>query len=1276
MADVVGTAFEVLGKALLRIFRSSSDRYVRKHEGFVADISELEASYSQLTDAQLGAKTDELRDYIRQQQEQIIGSPLREELTRLLLLPDEARRPAKARLTAQLRQCSDAILTEAFAVVREASDRHLGVRNVFDDQYDFDPAIFSPTMRQVYDDVKARVIEGDNIHQIELPPEFYAEVRAQYIAEERPPFRFRHFDVQMIGGSVLYEGAIAEMATGEGKTLVATLAAYVVALSGRQVHIITTNDFLAQRDRDWMAPVYEALGLTVGAIQSDMDSVGPDRKAQYACDICYGTNNEFGFDYLRDNMKVAAEDQVQGPLDYAIVDEVDDILIDEARTPLIISGPAHDNTDRYKQADKIARELIRHQREYENIEKQIDQTKRQIANTEGELKDARKSKDDSRLAKAQKQLQEHQQMLPRLEDKLAQATQYYEVEYDRKSAHLTHDGIGMAQDLAGVGSFFVGSNMEWPHLMEQSIRAHVVFEREKEYVVQNNEVVIVDEFTGHLMTGRQWSDGLHQAVEAKEGVTIKEESQTLATITIQNFFKLYQQLAGMTGTAMTEADEFMKIYLLNVLAIPTNKPIIRDDRTDVIYKTLPEKFDAIVDEIYEVSRKGQPVLIGTISVEKSETLSAALTKRYGLDHEVLNAKQHAREGAIIVKAGQQHRRPDGKMWGNITIATNMAGRGVDIKLGPGITELGGLYVLGSERHEARRIDNQLRGRCGRQGDPGATQFFLCFQDDLMHIFAPDWTVKALTWIGWQEGEPIFHPRISKGVEKAQKRVEQRNFESRKSLLEYDEVMDYQRQVFYTRRQGILEGRGLGGLIAEMIDDIIAEHCQKMLSRDYPYECIAEWAATTYGIDLDLDRIRGAEADALEDMFRDHARNDAEQEINVTLGEYMADDIPPDEWDLKGLSKWAMSAFAISISQNHLRKMTPDQVERELIDAATERVAKFDFSRLASFLEKDFGLRSLCEWFNQKIPLQIDLDALTGRPAADIESQLLELTRQAYRRREIEYPVDFILNMSMRRQHAGSGFAARDIADWARFKYRAELPQEDLQELSYDKTRDKLLQLSESFANGALKTEIDQALAHCQWDDNTRAELAEWANERYQLSLDPTELDPENAYEAIDSGAHAFLRQELTDLERYVLLQIYDASWKDHLYAMDHLKGSVGLRGFAEKDPKMEYKREGYRMFQDMLSGTREKVTDIIFKAQLDTNESIRSVWNISGVNHAQTDRFRGGMGASEDQAAAQAPQGEGAVTKTIRLAKPKVGRNDPCPCGSGKKYKKCCGRNP
>jgi preprotein translocase subunit SecA len=873
------------------------------------------------------------------------------------------------------------------------------------------------------------------------------------------------------------------------------------------------------------------------------------------------------------------------------------------------------------------------------------------------------------LKKLDHQLDKFHTELSELEVKLERTTQYYEVEYDRHSVHLTHEGIGAAQELAGVGSFFVGSNMEWPHLMEQALRAHLVFEREKDYVVQEGEVIIVDEFTGRLMQGRQWSDGLHQAVEAKENVHVKEESQTLATITIQNFFKLYQQIAGMTGTAMTEADEFMKIYQLDVVAIPTNKPVVRDDRDDLIYKTIKEKFNAIVEEVFQVSTAGQPLLIGTISIEKSEALSAALTKRYGLEHEVLNAKQHAREASIVAKAGFQHSRRDGKMCGNITIATNMAGRGTDIKLGAGVKEAGGLHVLGTERHEARRIDNQLRGRSGRQGDPGSSQFFLCFEDDLMCLFGGDRMLKIMSLFRWPEGEPLVHKKLSSFVEKTQKKVEERNFESRKSLLEYDEVMDYQRQVFYTRRQSILEGRGLDTIIWNMVEDVVAENCAKMLGRDYPYECIAEWVRSEVGVDLEVERIRSNELDELEDLVRDRAKNDAEQDITITLGEYMPEDTGPDEWDLKGLSRWAMSKFNVNISQNQLRKMDFEEVQVQLVATANERYDKLDLSRIAVYLEEQYIHRSLCEWINQKFGLKTSPDELAGKEGGQIEEYLLNQARERYRRREIEYPVDFIFNVAMRREQSGSSFAAKEVADWVKRKFRQEMSIEEIQNLSFDKIKKKLLDLNESYYDGQLVTEIESALRELSGDGSGQQQmLADWAKDRFQMAIEPDELDEENAREVISRGARQFLRSELTELEKYVLLQIYDSTWKDHLYSMDHLKSGIGLRGYAEKDPKIEYKREGYRMFQEMLSNIRDRVTDIIFKARLESSESMRSVWNISNAMHAEYDRFQ------EQQEAAQAPQGERTV-KTIKLEKPKVGRNDPCPCGSGKKYKKCCGKS-
>jgi len=458
---------------------------------------------------------------------------------------------------------------------------------------------------------KDRLAKGETPQQI--LPEAFAIVREA----ARRNVNMRHFDVQLLGGNVLYDGKIAEMATGEGKTLVATLAAYLVHLTGRKVHIVTVNDYLAKRDAEWMGPIYKALGLTVGAIQADMDTIGDERKGQYACDITYGTNNEFGFDYLRDNMKLYAEQLAQGPLEYGIIDEVDSILIDEARTPLIISGPAFDDVSRYKKADVIAKQIIKMQSEYDHIKQQLDSAQKTIANAEGELSEAKKAKDDNRLQKARSVIEKTRSEIETLQTRLASAKQYYEVEYDRKAVHLNHDGLGAAQELAGVGSFFTGSNMDWPHLLQQSLRAYIVFEKEKDYVVMDNKVVIVDEFTGRLMHGRQWSDGLHQAVEAKENVTIKEESQTLATITLQNFFRLYDQIAGMTGTAATEAEEFMQIYKLEVITIPTNAPCMRKDDNDMIYKSLKEKFNAIVEEIHNISSAGRPVLVGTISVEKS-----------------------------------------------------------------------------------------------------------------------------------------------------------------------------------------------------------------------------------------------------------------------------------------------------------------------------------------------------------------------------------------------------------------------------------------------------------------------------------------------------------------------------------------------------------------------------------------------------------------------------------------------------------------------------------
>ena len=1097
----------------------------------------------------------------------------------------------------------------------------------------------------------------------EILPEAFAVVREA----ARRNVQMRHFDVQLIGGNVLYEGKIAEMATGEGKTLVATLAAYLVHLTGRKVHIVTVNDYLAKRDAEWMGPVYKALGLTVGAIQADMDSSGDERKAQYASDITYGTNNEFGFDYLRDNMKTSIEQMVQSPLQYAIIDEVDSILIDEARTPLIISGPAFDDVTRYGKADQVARKLISLQSGYDRIKKQIDSAERTIANAQGELAEAKRDKDNNRIEKAQKVIEKNLAEIDAARATLANTTQYYEVEYDKKAVHLTHEGVGAAQEIAGVGSFFTGSNMEWPHLLEQSLRAHVTFEKEKDYVVMDGKVIIVDEFTGRLMHGRQWSDGLHQAVEAKEAVTVKEESQTLATITLQNFFKLYDQIAGMTGTAATESEEFMNIYKLEVIVIPTNEPCIRDDREDVIYKTMREKFNAIVEEINEISQAGRPLLIGTISIEKSESLSEALQKKYGIEHEVLNAKQHAREAVIVAKAGQQHKGRDGRMRGNVTIATNMAGRGTDIKLGPGVADIGGLHILGTERHEARRIDNQLRGRSGRQGDAGSSQFFLSFDDDLMQIFAPEWTVKALSWIGWEEGQPIYHKRISKGIAKAQKKVEEKNFDVRKSLLEYDEVMDYQRRFFYTRRRQFLAGKKLKDTINEMIDSAIEKNCNTILREDYPIKCIIEWARTNFGVELKPSDIIDTKVEEIERTIKQRARDEAANNIALSMGEYFEDYSDIQSWDINGLCKWAMSAFRVNLSPGKVKSQSPEEIQEQLIDAAAEQIDKKDCSLLTDFLKEDFSLRRFAEWARAKFDIRLDISELAGLNAKQIHQKVIEIANAKYKQREIEYPVEFAMNMVYGPQGANV-YAFETLAAWANKKYNAGLSVERLQNIKPRSLHKQLLELSQSFNDGQLERELSDKIASLN-----RTELINWANERFDASLTEGEL-PEDGPELKDrlsEIATQFLRAELSDLEKYVLIQVHDSTWKDHLYSMDHLKSSIWMRSWAEKDPKIEFKREGSRMFEEMLETIEDRVTDIIFRIHLEAGARARNVWNVSQISHDEVGQF---AMAEQQRAAAQAPQGEVKV-KQIKLETPKVGRNDPCPCGSGKKYKKCCGKN-
>ena len=801
-------------------------------------------------------------------------------------------------------------------------------------------AMTDAELRAQTDEFKHRLSAGETLDDLLI--EAFAVCREA----GRRFLGMRHYDVQLIGGMVLHSGAIAEMITGEGKTLVATLPAYLNALESKGVHVITVNDYLARRDMEWMGPLYMGLGLTVGTIQSGMEA--DERQRSYACDITYGTNNEFGFDYLRDNMRMAARgderfpsqmQQSQGRLNFAIVDEVDNILIDEARTPLIISGPAHDDVTKYARADKVARQL--------------------------------------------------------------KADDHFEVQEKEHTVSLTESGVRQAEKLAGVESFYTAGNMEWPHLIDNALKAHYLYKLDVNYVVQQGDVVIVDEFTGRLMPGRQWSDGLHQAVEAKEGVRIKEESQTLATVTLQNFFKLYNKLGGMTGTAMTEANEFWKIYKLDVIAIPPNRDLQRLNHSDVIFRTEREKWIAVADEIerinrwdsvnlankttkigsiknqteegiefqpkgtkktefipvdqvQSVQRKGLPILVGTVSIEKSERLASLLDKR-GVAHQVLNAKQHQREADIVAQAGRLSA---------VTIATNMAGRGTDIILGGNaetmawaqlqntyetrldvpkdewnnlvnniseresmktegnkVREMGGLQIIGTERHESRRIDLQLRGRCGRQGDPGSSRFYLSLEDDLMRIFAGEWVKNILTRLGMQDGEAIESKMVTRRVEAAQKKVEERNFEIRKNLLEYDEVMDEQRKRVYGFRQRILEGRAAESdgeilidrdgecrdLILEMVDRQIDQHIDTFLDRDYGAQTFAGWASSQLSCELESADFRGLSPEEAIRIAHEQANRQAKAQIFEAVEENLPQSEDERDWNWSALQALPMHA---------------------------------------------------------------------------------------------------------------------------------------------------------------------------------------------------------------------------------------------------------------------------------------------------------------------------------------------------------------------------------
>ncbi len=1202
------------------LFGSSNARQIKRFEAIVQKINALEEGLMKLSDEQLRAKTEEFKQRLRE------GQSL------------------------------DDILVEAFAVCREGGRRFLNMR---------------------------------------------------------------HYDVQLIGGIVLHNGMIAEMVTGEGKTLVATLPTYLNALAGKGCHVVTVNDYLARRDMEWMAPLYMGLGLTVGAIQSGLSN--DQRQATYAKDITYATNNELGFDYLRDNMRVAARDddrfpkhlqQVQGPLAYAIVDEVDNILIDEARTPLIISGPAHQDIGKYSEANRVARQL---------------------------------KKDE-----------------------------HFAVNEKDHTVNLTDDGVRAAEKLAGVESFYTAGNMEWPHLIDNALKAHYLYKRDVSYVVKDNSIIIVDDFTGRLMEGRQWSDGLHQAVEAKEGVKIKEETQTLATITLQNFFKLYEKIAGMTGTAMTEAHEFWKIYKLDVIAIPTNRNLQRREYADTIYLTEQEKFAAVAEdverttkldivsqndgtelageiiresdeqltiklsqtreektvplsEIEEIDRKGRPVLIGTVSIEKSEQLGRQLELR-GIPHQVLNAKHHRREAEIIAQAGRLEA---------VTIATNMAGRGTDIilggnpetmawaqlqdkystrldvpktewdelvdeidareemsKAGETVRDIGGLYVIGTERHESRRIDLQLRGRCGRQGDPGSSRFYLSLEDDLMRIFAGDWVRGMMGKLGMGEGEPIESSFVSRRITAAQKKVEERNFEIRKNLLEYDEVMDQQRKRVYSYRQEILDGVSCRHLVLQQIQQQIERYVNMYTEPMFGAEAYTKWVSKKLACELEPRDFRNLDPGTASAYAVDAAERAAETQILDAIEENLPEGESEDDWNWEALAKWVNVRYGTNYSTNDLKKIPRQQMDEKLIERVFERLAATDLSEGAPLLHADYGLQMLADWMKNKFGIELPVADLRAREPDDIQVELLQVAEQAYRRKESEYPV--LAGITRFGRAAGQNQYHLDreaLVTWAKSRFDTTISEQEMSGETLNEVRDKLVEhsvahyaLAEATATKALAkvkeffgdAEPNTSAKYIAGSNGALDSLSHWLGENLECQIAPDqlgEMDESQLSRQVHQAVDDRFFPEIRRMERQVLLNIVDGAWKDHLLAMDHLRSAISLKSFAQMDPKVEYKREGMRMYSDMWFAIGERMTDLIFRMEALDEGFIESTWTETNAQHDSAPTPSQML--EQQQADLDAADRAGASEQKpepIRNVEKRVGRNEPCPCGSGKKYKACHGR--
>ena len=1019
----------MLGIIFKKIFGSKNERELKRLWPLVKQINELEAA-------------------LQSQPEQVLRDKTAAWKAKLATIEDDA----------ELARAVEAILPEAFAVVKNACRRMCGT------------------------DVT---------------------VRGHPLRWEMVPF-----DVQLIGGMALHKGMISEMATGEGKTLVATLPTFLNALTGRGVHVVTVNDYLAARDGEWMGAVYQFLGLTVGCILHDQPpSV---RRAQYACDITYGTNAEFGFDYLRDNgMATTAADQVQRGHYFAIVDEVDSILIDEARTPLIISGPAVIARDsqvysnykgsieglvraQHQLCDRYLREAEEHLKKLhptdgsqpqgaEALEKEtglllyrvkLGQPRSaglaRILEEPAHIKLMNKAELDLHLDQSKKDLYaQKEELFFAMEEKSHEADL---TEKGRKHLSPNDPDAFMLPDLATAFSEIDGgaepdarkrleskqkiqtefeAKAEKIHVISQLLKAYCLYEKDVQYVVQENKVIIVDENTGRLMTGRRWSDGLHQAVEAKENAIIEEETQTYATITIQNYFRLYLKLSGMTGTAETEAQEFFDIYKLGVLVIPTNRAIARKDQNDSVYKTKREKFEAVLKEIQTIHAQGRPILVGTVAVESSEIL-ARILKRAGLVHSVLNAKFHEQEAEIVARAGQK---------GAITIATNMAGRGTDIKLGPGVADVGGLHVLATERHEARRIDRQLRGRCARQGDPGSSHFFIALEDDLMRLFGSDKIVKVMERVGLEEGQELEHPLLNRSIQTAQKRVEQHNFQARKRTLEYDDVMNKQREIVYGFRNEIIRGDDVRDRLMDIMEEVVLAKVEEFTSH--------------------------------------------ETEIS--------------EWDIRGLADWVNLNFPIGMPEEKLLKTAEDGGE-----------------------------------------LPVPGSAFEG------------------------------LNAS---QFAVCHFLAKSVRD------------------AYD-----------------LKIQFEDAEA-------------------------------------------------LKNVERYIVLTAIDKLWQEHLYGMDSLRTSIGLRAYGQRDPLIEYKSEAFKLFDELMVNIKTEICHNIFRSASSMVAFENFLKNLPAIASHSASAPYGAEPPVKGNPSDMVSEASDAMSKATPMRTgPKVGRNDPCPCGSGKKYKQCCGR--